>query len=126
MFSACSKKDLMLLRRLGDRAHYSAGDVLVKEGSRGHELFVVLDGEAQVSRGRRKLAILGPGSYFGELAFLDPAPRNATVTALTDLDALVISERELATLLADVPAISRRIMVGMARRLQEADARPLR
>lgn len=126
MFSACTKKDLALIRRLCDRCDYQAGEVLVKEGTRGHEFFVIMAGQAEVTRNGKRLATLAPGDYFGELAFLDPAPRNATVRALSPMEVLIISEREFATLLNDVPTIARKVMIGMARRLHEADTRLVR
>ena len=59
----------------------AAGATLVEEGSSGHEFYLILEGRATVRKGTRKIATLGPGQYFGELAVLDPAPRNASVVA---------------------------------------------
>lgn len=123
MFRACSKADLRRIARAGDAYRFVAGEVLVREGQRGNELFVLVEGEAEVTRGGRHLARLGPGDYFGELAVLEPVARNATVTATADGESLIIGCRELGALLADVPALTRKLLVGMARRLHEADER---
>jgi CRP-like cAMP-binding protein len=64
----------------------AAGTTIVNEGEDGDEFFVILDGTARVSRQGRKIATLGPGSGFGELALFDNAPRNATVVADTDME----------------------------------------
>src|SRR4051812_27430889 len=88
MFSACSKRDLQLIGRASDEVSVAAGKTLVEEGSPGHEFFLILDGSASVYRDGRKLATLGPGQYFGELALLDRGPRSATVKADTDLTTL--------------------------------------
>ena len=66
--------------------------------------------------------MLGPGSYFGELALLDGQKRDATVTTTTPTELLVVGNREFVTLLEDVPQITRKLLAGMARRLHELDA----
>jgi CRP-like cAMP-binding protein len=122
LFRACSKKDLRLIAGLADSDTCRAGDVLVREGRRGSELYVIVEGEAQVARGGVRVATLKPGDYFGELAVLRPAPRTATVTATSDMELLIVTSRELAVLVADVPLLARKLLTGMAGRLQEADA----
>ncbi|HEV3351455.1 MAG TPA: cyclic nucleotide-binding domain-containing protein [Acidimicrobiales bacterium] len=122
LFRACSKQDLRRIARLGDACTCRAGEVLVREGGRGNELYVIVAGEADVNRDGGSVATLTAGDYFGELAVLRPAPRTATVTAITDMDVLIVTARELAILLADVPLFARKLLNGMAGRLQEADA----
>ncbi|HKN88904.1 MAG TPA: cyclic nucleotide-binding domain-containing protein, partial [Acidimicrobiia bacterium] len=99
------------------------GHVLVKEGDRGLEFFVIVSGLAKVSRRGRKVGELGPGDFFGELALLIDSNRNATVTALTPMEAIVLSRREFEAALADAPRMTRKIMAGMARRLAEFDSK---
>ena len=52
--------------------------MLVREGHGAHDFFVIVSGEAEVSRGGRVAARLGAGDWFGELGLLDPAHRDAT------------------------------------------------
>jgi CRP/FNR family transcriptional regulator, cyclic AMP receptor protein len=84
---------------------------------------VILDGEARVTRQGRKVANIGPGAAFGELALLEKAPRNATVIADTDMELVVLGQREFAGLIDEVPGFARKLLAGMAHRLREADAR---
>ena len=126
MFQACTKKDLIAIARVGDPLRFRAGDVLVKQGSPGREFFIVVDGKLTVARDDVTMAELGPGDYFGELALLEPAPRNASVMAASDGEALVIRKPEFHALLAEVPTITNKLLIGMARRLHEADKRPVR
>ncbi len=90
LFSALSKRDLQLVARAAEDVKVEAGKVLVTEGSAGAEFFVIVDGKARVTRRGRKVAGLGPGQFFGELALLDRAPRNATVVAETPMELLVL------------------------------------
>ena len=123
LFRACSKHDLRLIARLADSSTCRAGEVLVREGRRGNDLFVIVDGQAEISRDGVSIAALGAGDYFGELAVLCPAPRTATVTATTDMEVLIVTARELAILLADVPLFARKLLAGMAGRIQQANAK---
>ena len=123
IFAACSKRELALIGRQAEDITFGAGRILVREGEAGSELFVIVNGQARVSVRGRGVAELGPGDYFGELALLDPAPREATVTAVTPLEALVLGRREFATILAESPTLSTKLMTGIARRLREADSK---
>lgn len=122
LFSALSKKELSLVARRAEDVKVEPGRVLVTEGSTGSEFFVILDGTAKVSRHGRKVATLGPGAAFGELALLDRAPRNATVTAETPMELVVLGQREFGGIIDEVPGFARKLLAGMARRLREADA----
>jgi CRP-like cAMP-binding protein len=123
LFAACSRKDLQLVARRAEDVRVPAGKTLVSEGETGHEFFVILEGDAKVSRQGRKVASIGPGAAFGELALLEKAPRNATVTAESDMELVVLGQREFAGLIDEVPGFARKLLAGMAHRLREADAR---
>lgn len=123
LFSACTKKELGVIGRATEEIEVAAGKELTKEGATGHEFFLVLDGEASVRKNGRKVAALGPGQYFGELALLDRGPRNATVTAETPMKLLVIPQREFSAVLDEVPGMSHKLLRAMAERLRAADAK---
>lgn len=123
LFSACSKRDLGLVARRAEDVRVDAGKVLVTEGEAGHEFFVIVKGSARVTRRGKRIAILGPGSAFGELALLDKAPRNATVVAETPMELVVLGQREFAGIIDEVPGFARKLLTGMALRLRAADAR---
>ena len=122
LFAACSRKELQQVAKQGEHRTVPPGTVLVSEGSMGAEFFVILSGTAKVSRRGRKVATLGPGAAFGELALLDKAPRNATVTAETPMELVVLGQREFGGVIDEVPGVARKLLTGMARRLREADA----
>jgi CRP/FNR family cyclic AMP-dependent transcriptional regulator len=120
LFSACTDRELDRLARHAELVDFTAGDVLMTEGESGHEFFVIVDGEVGVTSGGETLAKLGPGAYVGETALLDPGPRTATVTALRDTQAVLLSSREFYAAVEDVPGLSRTLLTGLARRLREA------
>ena len=95
LFKGCSRKDLQSVARRSENRRVEAGATIVTEGEDGNEFFVIIDGSARVSRAGRKIATLGPGSGFGELALLGNAPRNATVVADSDMELVVVDEQQL-------------------------------
>ena len=76
------------------KRHYLPGDVVIREGDIGHELFLVSDGEVKVERGGAEVARLRPGDFFGELALMSGERRNATVIAADPLETYVLGEAE--------------------------------
>jgi Cyclic nucleotide-binding domain len=96
----------------------SAGVRVVTEGEEGNELYIVRAGEATVQHGDRVVARLGPGSLFGELAVLDPAPRSADVVATVDTDLLILDRTTLLDLMARRPEVAADIITMLVRRLR--------
>jgi CRP/FNR family cyclic AMP-dependent transcriptional regulator len=123
LFSTLNKKELTLVGRASDEVRVPAGKVLVSEGAIGREFYLILEGQAIVRRGGRRVAMLGPGQYFGELSLLDRGPRTATVVADTDMALLVLGQREFSAILEAVPAVSHKLLEAMANRLRECDSK---
>ncbi len=123
LFAQVSKRGIRSVIQAATEMDVAAGKDLVRQGERGRHLFVILWGTATVIRDGRRVAELGPGDFFGELALLIDAPRNATVTALTPMEAIVLSRKEFDAALADAPRMTRKIMKGMATRLAEFDSK---
>ncbi len=125
LFATCSKSDLKILCRHMVEAEVGAGAEIVREGEVADAFYVVIEGRATVSsrKGNRSVVTgkLGPGSSFGELAILDPAPRNATVVAETPMVLGVLGARVFRAVLRDVPSMTEKLLAAMARRLRDAD-----
>jgi aromatic-L-amino-acid decarboxylase len=99
---------------VGRRRRLSAGDTVVRQWDIDRDFYLLLDGEADVHSRGRYLATMHAGDFFGELAALDWGasfgyPRLATITARTDLTLLVLTDSELAELMAAVPEVAARI-----------------
>ncbi len=125
LFSTVSAKDLRLIRRALEEVAVPAGKILCEEGTVGREFFFIVDGKAAVRRNNRKVATLGPGQYFGEMALLDKRPRSATVVSDTEMSLLVLGQRQFNAVLDAVPGLSRKLLVAMAMRLREADEKAM-
>jgi CRP-like cAMP-binding protein len=123
MFSTCSSTQLEQLASNSTERSVDAGATIIAEGETGDEFYVLADGAAEVSRGGKAVAKLGPGDYFGELALLDPAPRDATITASSPSNVLVLSRDVFTKALDELPALRSAVLTGMARRIHAFDSR---
>jgi CRP-like cAMP-binding protein len=121
LFAGLSKAELAKVAAIADEIDVPEGKVLMRQGERGREFFVLLDGEAEVRRNGRKLATRRAGEFFGEIALVSDRPRVATVTATTPLNALVIRDVEFRALINRTPQIALKVLEAFADRLP-ADA----
>jgi CRP/FNR family transcriptional regulator, cyclic AMP receptor protein len=124
VFSGCSERELKRVARLGAVVSVEEGHVLTKQGRLGREFFVVLAGSATCHVDDELVARFGPGDFFGEMGLVDRQPRSATVRASTAMDVLVIDAREFATLLAESPSTTRKILAELSRRVRAAQTAP--
>jgi putative ABC transport system ATP-binding protein len=74
------------------RRQFMPGEVIIREGEVGEELFLISEGEVEIDREGREVARLGPGDFFGELALMSGNPRNANVVAKRPVDTYVLGK----------------------------------
>lgn len=117
----CTQAQLEEVAHLAERVQVGEGEVLAREERIGREFFLILSGRVAVTQKGRRVNTLGPGDFFGELAAVDPGPRNATVTALSELDMLIIGPREFSAMAA-IPGFRDALFRSMANRLRTLDA----
>jgi CRP-like cAMP-binding protein len=117
LFAGLSKKELGQVAALADEIDLPADKLLIREGERGREFFVLLEGEAEVMRKGKKLATRRSGEFFGEIALVSSMPRIATVKTCRASRALVIRDVEFRLLLQKNPAIAVKVLDAMAQRL---------
>jgi len=117
LFSRLSKKGLTDVASIADEMDLPQGKELTREGERGREFFVILDGEADVTQHGKRIRQLGKGDFLGEIALVTKQPRTATVTATSSLRVLVITDRDFARLLRDSPEIGQGVLEALGERL---------
>jgi CRP/FNR family cyclic AMP-dependent transcriptional regulator len=118
LFAECTKAELIEVALSADEREAPAGASLTEEGRGGREFFVLVEGAVVVKRGGRKLADLGPGDWFGEIAILTYKPRTATVTAISPVRLLVISDRAFRRVVETTPRIALNVLRSVAARLE--------
>ena len=117
LFARCSRAEIAEVAKIADEIDIPADKELTREGDRGREFFVLLEGTATVRRGGRKVNALGPGDFFGEIALVSRSPRTATVTTTSPSRLLVITDGRFRSLLEHSPRIQLRILEALADRL---------
>ena len=122
LFSQLSAKQLASIASIADEVDLKEGKRLTREGERGREFFVLLDGGADVERKGKKVNSMGPGEFFGEIALLTHVPRTATVTTTEPTRALVIRAPEFRSLLRRTPALQLEVLDALAQRLAHNEA----
>ena len=104
------------LADVGKRRTYLPDETIVKEGTTGTALYIILSGKARVERDEKTIAELGTGAFFGELALIEEHPRTATVVASEQTDCLLFVAWEFTSLLEEHPEIAVPIMRELIQR----------
>lgn len=127
MFAKIEPAKLKLLAFTSERLSYSGGDVLFHQGDAGDAAFVIISGKAEVSIGTEEgplvVARLSDHDFVGEIAILCDVPRTATVTAVTNLEALRITKDLFFRLVKEFPEIAIEVMRELAHRLENTNSR---
>jgi CRP/FNR family cyclic AMP-dependent transcriptional regulator len=99
------------------------GETIFQTYDMGAEMYVVLEGQVEITIGSQAVETLGPGEPFGEMALIDQAPRTATAVAKTVCKLAVIPERRFLFMVQQTPHFALQIMKVMADRLRKMNAR---
>ncbi|MGH2792667.1 MAG: cyclic nucleotide-binding domain-containing protein [Actinomycetota bacterium] len=118
LFEGLSKKELNQIHSQAREGEFAPEDVIVTEGETGVGFHLIISGRAKVLAGKKVIANLGPGQFFGELSLIDRGPRTATVVAQTNLKTLSLVSWEFLPLLDRNPRIARKILVEITKRLR--------
>lgn len=100
---------------------YGPGEVVVRHGQPDRSLYIIAEGQLEIvlpgtERGApRRLALVAPGSVFGEQSFIDGEPRSASVIAATACKVHRLSRESFALLQKDEPELAARLLEDIAR-----------
>jgi CRP/FNR family cyclic AMP-dependent transcriptional regulator len=120
LFADCTKSELAKVAESAKEVHVASGSVIVEQGSKGDKFFVLAEGLAHVHVDGHKVASIGAGSFFGEMALIEHSPRSATVTAELPSRLLVFYEKDF-DFIRSIPSVSEKVMKSMATRLRDAN-----
>jgi CRP-like cAMP-binding protein len=118
LFAGLDRKELEMLGKLIKEQRYEAGSTIVKSGAGGHGLYIIKEGSVSVVRDGQKVAMFGPGQFFGEISVLDGGPRTADVRADSETVCLTLVSWEVKPLLMDNPSMTYKMLVEMIKRLR--------
>ena len=121
LFASCSRTELERIASLADELDLADGATLIREGERGREFLVIVNGTVRVTKGGKKIRDLGSGDFIGEVALVSDVPRTATVTATSPVRLLVVTDRAVRGLIEEMPSIATKVLQSLGERLH-ADA----
>ncbi len=123
IFEDLPNEDLEAVARIATAVRVNDGDVFVREGDMGQDLYVITQGKVLIRRKARVIAELGPREVVGEMAVLDRQPRSADAVAHRDVQMLRIQGADLVRILDERPAVSRAIIRVLTQRLRDSGTR---
>jgi hypothetical protein len=128
LFENLTLDQLDAVRQLTREAEFLAGEVIVREGAPGDELYILLEGRVDVMLGwetpqATKLGEMQGVDYFGEMAILDREPRSVTIVAAENSRLLSLDGQSLKDLIQQMPEISFEILRVLTTRVRRAEQR---
>jgi len=123
-FSMLSKKELAAVARQTDEIDVREGETVAREGDVGREFFVIVDGTAEVVRGADRIAELGPGDFFGEMALVGDDRRMATVRATKAMRVIVMTRQSFRDLDRSMPKVHATIVDAIEARRASSQPAP--
>jgi CRP-like cAMP-binding protein len=117
LFADLAESERELAARWADEVEVAPGKVLVAQGDSAYEFFVIAEGTAEVERDGAKVAELGEGDFFGEIALLETERRNATVTAATPMRVIVMTREHFQQLTRSSPELAGKLAAAVRARL---------
>jgi AAA family ATP:ADP antiporter len=127
MFARTPEDVLADVAALAEEVRFKAGDTIFQKGDAGESLYVIVQGEVKVHDGDLVLKHLMDKSVFGELAVLDPEPRSASITSVTDSHLLRLDREAFLELMAGNMEVVRGVLAVLCDRIREklVEAQPV-
>jgi hypothetical protein len=127
MFARTPEDVLADVAALAEEVRFKAGERIFSKGDAGESLYVIVQGEVRVHDGDLSLKILKDKSVFGELAVLDPEPRSASITSITDTHLLRLDREAFLELMAGNMEVVRGVLSVLCDRIREKliESRPV-
>jgi CRP-like cAMP-binding protein len=122
LFSSLDRKELRRMAANFKERTFDTGEVIEKEGDKhGIAFYLIIEGSVEVSRGKKTIAKLASGQYFGEMALVDKQPRSATVVAIEPTTCLLMTSWNFMAFLETDSKLAIGVVKELARRLRETD-----
>jgi len=125
LFSSMDFGQLSKVLEVIEVKSFSESETIIKQGDSAREMFIILQGKAEVSKDGHIINRLGPGAYFGEMALIDDAPRSASITSTEKTKVLALEQAKLFRLLEQNSDMAKQIywffLQTLSKRLREKE-----
>jgi len=130
MFAELTHAELSRVAQVIQAAEYGKDDIILNQGDTTESLFILVEGSARVDRDGERIALLPPGSHFGDMALLTQRPRTATVKALEPCRVLILERAAFYGLAQQDPVLGVKFLWKLAQtlstRLNESYSPPVK
>ena len=115
LFEELSNREIQNIARIAYQRQYSAGEVIIHEGQSAAGMYIMVDGQAEVTKALEDgtilhLTTLENSGLFGDVGLLDSSPRTATVRATRDSSILGFFRPELLELMNSNPRLASKVI----------------
>ena len=121
LFSTLDRKELRSMAETFTERKYDPGEVIEKEGDKATTFYLITEGSVDVNKGKKTIAKLGRGQYFGEMSLVDKQPRSATIVASQPTTCLLMTSWNFVAFLQTDSKLAIGVMKELAKRLRETD-----
>jgi len=126
LFSNVSAKRLTAIASKLTEHHFSAGEMIFDEFTKGRNLYLIAAGRVRIKKYTKYgieslLGVLHPGDFFGELSLLDGLPRSARAEAMDDCAIFELKATDVRSLIQDSDAFTFNLLKNLALRLRSID-----
>lgn len=124
LLAELSDREIRSILRASKEISFAEDHTIVRQGATGVGLHVILEGEVKVVMNGRTRARLRKGDHFGEMSLIDGGPRSASVITATAVRTLSLASWSFSRLLPEYPAMTKKLLITLAKRLREVDQEP--
>ena len=118
IFSDIPDESLAGIASIVKEVELNEAETIFKKGDIGTSMFIIVEGAVKVHDGDKVISILKDRDVFGELAALDPEPRNASITAVRDTRLFELEQDALYELMTEYSEVARGIIQVLCRRIR--------
>ena len=118
LFENLGRKECKSMARRADEVEVSEGKRLATEGDFAYEFLIIQEGTAEVVHEGERVAELGPGDFFGEIALVRSGRRTADVVATSPMRLVVLTASDFRRMRRELPKVARKIESALEERLR--------
>lgn len=119
LFNGLTQNDLLRVLRIIYEQEHEAGDVVIQHGDKSKALYLLVDGEVELSRDGRPIARLGRGEHFGELSMFEDSRSSVDITCCGPTFLLAIPLNKFEGLIRDEPFLGNKLLWNVMGKLAE-------
>jgi CRP/FNR family transcriptional regulator, cyclic AMP receptor protein len=124
LFSGLDRRELESVVGAGREVSFESGQKIITQGEPGLSFLLVLEGKTEVRKRGKRIAVIEPGGFFGEMTVFDDKPRSADIVALVPTKCFGIASWSFFPVLRSNPSIAIGIIKELVHRLRQLEDKP--